>query len=304
MRREMNFKLFAVNGLKKYPGSAGWTRWTLALLLVAACVLAAVPARAGIYYQAVTTEEGGKTQTRVKAWVEGAKAKVELEEAGPGLQDGSYLLTTDGGRTLYLVNPKEKTYSRWDLDAMFQTFNQVMESMGPMMNMSIDNPEVEKVGEEAGGTVVGLPTTRYRYRSSYELNLKVMGMKRSSRVQMDQEIWATQAVSAPGLGVWLRPDRPTGFEGLDELLEAEMGKLEGFPLKVVTETTTTNKKGKSRTTRSTMEVTTLEQDRDLEDGTFEIPEGYTEEAMPTMGENGEDEGGNPFGKLFGGGKGD
>lgn len=293
----MNFKSFAVKSLTN-------NRAVLSGLLVAvtALLVAAFPAHAGIYYESVTSEEGGKTLARVNAWVDGEKAKVELVEAGPGMKDGSYLLTPDGGSTLFLVNPKEKTYSRWDLDAMFQTFNQVMESMGPMMDISIDDPRVEKLGEQPGGTVAGLPTTKYRYRSSYELQLKVMGMKRSNRIETEQEIWSTQAVTAPGLGVWLRPDRPTGFDGLDQLLEAEMGKLEGFPLKIVTETTTTNQKGKSQTTRSTMEVTRLEQDRDIPAGTFEIPQGYTEEAMPTLGED-EEEGGNPLGKLFGRGKG-
>jgi len=278
----------------------------LAFSAVLALVLAG-PLQAGIYYESVTTGERPRDTVRVKSWVEGEQAKIEFEDGGnqPFMSKGSYLLTQDGGRTLYLVDPKEKTYSRWDLEAMLQTFGQVMEAMGPMMNISIDNAQVEELGQEAGGTLVGLPTTRYRYRTSYDLNMKIMGMKRGQHVEMEQEIWSTDAVVAPGLGVWLRAFRPTGFEGLDELVQAEMDKLRGFPLKTVTVTTMTNKKGKQNTTRSTMEVTVLDQSRTIPDATFEIPAGYQEtEMIPTQeGQAGDEDGKgkNPLKKLFGGG---
>lgn len=282
------------------------------LIALAALTLAwAAPLQAGIYYESVTTGEKPRDSVRVKGWVEGAGAKIEFEDGMDQalMPKGSYLVTRDGGRTLFLVNPKEETYSRWDLEAMLQTFGQVMEAMGPMMNFSIDNPQVELLGREPGGTLVGLPTTRYRYHTQYDLNMKVMGMKRGNHIEMEQEIWATDAVDASGLGVWLRADRPTGFEGLDELLEAEMGKVQGFPLKTVTVTTTTNQKGnKSNTTRSTMEVTVLDRNRDVPASTFEVPAGYQEtEMMPMTGAEGaseQEEDGkkkNPLKRIFGGG---
>lgn len=282
--------------------------------VLAALLLAwAAPLQAGIYYESVTTGERPRDTVRVKGWVEGAGAKIEFGDGMDRslLPKGSYLVTKDGGRTLFLVNPEEETYSRWDLEAVLQTFGQVMEAMGPMMDISIDDPQVELVGREPGGTLVGLPTTLYRYRTSYDFNIKVMGMKRGNHIEMDQQIWATDAVDASGLGVWLRADRPTGFEGLDELLHAEMEKVQGFPLKTVTVTTTTNKKGKKAdTTRSTMEVTVLDRNRDIPASTFEVPAGYQEtEMMPMAGAEGQpagdDEGEtrekNPLKRIFGGG---
>lgn len=280
--------------------------WIPCFIMLVAAIVSPPAVEAGLYYEAVTRTEGQKGEVEVRSWVDGESARVEFESGGPhaGLPKGSYLVTRDGGRTLYLVNPKEKTYSKWDLQAMMETFGAMMESMGSMMSLEIANPRVEKLGEEPGGAILGLATTRHRYRSSYDLEMKVMGMNRSQHVDMEQEIWSTQAVSAAGLGVWLRADRPTGFEGLDELLKNEMGKIEGFPLRTVTVTTTTNKKGKSQVTRSTMEVTTLDQDRSIPADTFEIPAGYQEtEMMPTAGEEGEGRGGNPLKGLFGGGKG-
>lgn len=293
--------------------SQSWKRsWSKLGFFAVLALLLAAPLHAGIYFESVTTDDQTRDSIRVKSWVEGPKARIEFEEGieKSMMPKGSYLITTDGGRTIYLVNPKEETYGVWDLEAMLQTLGQVMEAAGPMMNFSIDNPTVEKRGQESGGTIVGLPTTLYRYHTSYDFNMKVIGMKRANHIEMDQEIWATDALEAPGMGVWLRADRPTGFEGLDELIEAQTSTVQGFPLKTVTVTTTTGKKGKENTSRSTMEVTVLDRNRSIPDSTFEIPAGYQETQMmpmtgaqPADSEEGDDEtkGKNPFKKIFGGG---
>lgn len=297
----------------KQSRSQCWKQsWSKVGLFAVLVLVLATPLQAGIYYESVTTDDRSKDRIRVKSWVDGGKARVEFEEGidKSMMPKGSYLITTDGGRTIYLVNPKDETYGVWDLEAMLQTLGQVMEAAGPMMNFSIDNPKVEKRGQEGGATIVGLPTTLYRYHTSYDFNMKVMGMKRSNHIEMDQEIWATSALEAPGMGIWLRADRPTGFEGLDELIDAQMSTVQGFPLKTVTVTTTTNKKGKQNTARSTMEVTVLDRNRSIPASTFEIPAGYQETQMMPLGgpaeaededDDGKKKGKNPFKKIFGGG---
>lgn len=276
-----------------------------ALLIGAA---AALPAQAGVYYQAVTRDDASRGEVVVHGWVDGDKAKIEFEQTGKGqgpMTAGTYLLTQDGGETLYLVNPKEKTYSRWDLEAMLATAGAVMESMGSMMSFDISDPQIEELAQGDGGTVAGLPTTYAKYRTTYSMEMKILGMKRSNQVEMVQEIWATDAVVDPGFGVWLRKGRPTGNESLDRLIKAEMSKVHGFPLKTVTVTTTTGgKKGKQNTTRSETVVTELDRDRSIPASTFEIPAGYEETQMlPAAGEGEGQEGGNPFKGLFKGGKG-
>lgn len=258
---------------------------------------------AGIYYKAVTTTDGSQGTFQVEAWVDGPKAKIQFEESGnPMTPAGSWLVTTDGGETLYLVNPEEKTYTRFDLAAMLQTLNQVMESMGPMMDFEIANPTVKKLSEEPGGTLLGLPATHYRYRTTYDMNLKIMGMKRSNSTEIVQDIWSTEAVDAAALGVWMRKGQPTGNESIDRLIQAEMDAIQGFPLKTVAVTTMTGGKkgGRQNTTRSETVVTELDQERSIPDSTFEIPAGYEETEMMPQGQQDEG-GGNPLKGLFGGG---
>lgn len=258
-------------------------RRILALFSIAA--VAWSTASAGLYYEAVTTTQGkgsdGMGNVKVKAWVDGKNAKVEFAESKNEMMGkGTYLLTTDGGATIYLVNPKEKTYAVWDMAAMMQLAGGAM----GMVKMTITDPKIERLAEEPGPALLGYPTTHYKSRTSYAMAMSVMGMKTQSSIVKDQETWATTALADPGLGIWLRNAPASGNEQLDKLVAAEMATMKGVPLKSVTVTTTTDtKKKKAETSTTTMEVTTL-QTLDIAASTFAIPDGYREEQMFPMGE--------------------
>lgn len=260
-------------------------RVTLSLLLL---ILLAVPCAAGIHYRAVTKSQdasGRSTNVEVEGWVAGGNAKVVVRESGnPMFGEGAYLLTKDGGRTLYLVDPDEKTYAVWDLDAMMGMVGGIMQGMGPLLKVEFSDPKVENLGASDGGALLGLPTRRVRSKTSYSMKVKVLGMGQATDVVSEQEIWATTALSDVGLGIWLRSDPPkTGNEQLDKLIAAEAAKVEGFPLKTVTVSTSTQK-GRSTTTRSTMEVTQLDTQVTVAEATFEIPAGYKETQMLVPGQ--------------------
>lgn len=264
----------------------------------------APPASAGIYYKAVTTidnPQGKDQQMVVEGRVEGEKARVEFQDSdNPMMGKGSWLLTTDGGKTIYLVNPKDKTYAKWDMDAMMQFAGAVMEGMGGLVNMEFSDPQVEKLLEEDGGVVVGLPTRHYRYRTTYSMQMKVFGMKQANSVESLQDIWSTRQLDAAALGIWLRKEPPSsGNEKLDRLMRAEVGKIEGFPLKTVTVTTTRNeKKGKESVSRSTTEVTQLSShEAPQPPTTWTIPAGYQETELLPAGQEGQED--NPLGAIFG-----
>lgn len=248
----------------------------------------AVPCAAGIHYQAVTKTQdasGRSTNVAVEGWVSGGSAKVVFKDSGsPVFQEGAYLLTKDGGKTLYLVDPKEKTYAVWDLEAMMGMVGGIMQGMGPLLKIEFSEPKVENLGASDGGSVLGLPTRRVRSKTSYSMKVKVLGMGQATDVVSEQDIWATSALSDVGLGVWLRSDPPkTGNAQLDKLIAAEAAKVEGFPLKTVTVSTSTQK-GRSTTTRSTMEVTMLDTKVTVPEATFEIPAGYQETQMVVPGQ--------------------
>lgn len=243
------------------------------------------PALGGVYYKAVTTvagQPGG--DTTIEAWVEGDKAMVAfLDSENPLTPAGTYLLTQDGGRTVLLVNPEERTYARWDLEGMVGAVGGMMKGMGPLLKFEVSQPRVEKLADEDGGSLLGMPTRHYRYRTSYEMKVKVFGMGQQSSVVSEQEMWTTAELRDAGFGVWLRKTPPSfNNEQLDALVAAEMSKVQGLPLKQTTIQTMTPARGKPTTTRTEMVVKELKQ-MAVPAGTFQLPSGYSEtQILPTM----------------------
>jgi Domain of unknown function (DUF4412) len=267
--------------VKRQPGRS--------ILAIALFLAAAVPCSAGIHYKAVTKTEAdaqrGSGDIQAEGWVSGDNAKVAFVESSgnPVLKQGMYMITKDGGKTLYLVNPEEKTYAEWSLQGLLGTVGAVMNGLGPLLKIQFSPPKVEKILEEDGGMVAGLPTRHYKLRTSYTMTVRVIGIGNTTDVVSDQDVWTTTKLQDVGLGVWLRAEPPrTGNQEFDKLLAAEAVKFEGFPLKMVSVNTSTSKKGnRTQTTRSTMEVTQLDASAAVPASAFEIPAGYERtEIMP------------------------
>lgn len=244
------------------------------------------PVSAGYYYESTTKErtEGtrGIKETTVKGWVDGDKSRIEFvtaEESGP-ISKGNYLISTDGGETVYLVNPKDKTYAPFSLKDMMAGLNEamaMMKQMGGMMKIEFTDVSSEKLLEEPGEQILGRPTTHYRYKSRHTMNMNMMGMKQSSTSETIQDVWSTDTVDLTGFGIWLNPGRgaQTGNEEFDELLRQQMDQISGFPLKIVNESTVTDKRGRAQKGSFVTDVTVLREES-VDDGVFEWPAGFTE----------------------------
>ena len=222
--------------------------------------------------------------------------KVLIENKNSMTKSGTYLVTPDGGDTLYLVNPTDKNYFQWSLDGMFASLGVLMQSMGPLFNFEFSDPKFEKVGEDAGPSLLGHSTRKVTTRTSFVMDAKILGMRRHDTIVSTVESWIAGDLEDLGLGIWLRTKPPaTGNEEFDELLQLGWESMQGFPLKSRTATVTTNKKGKSSTSISTMEVTLL-RDETVPPSTFEIPDDF--ELIPMPFGDSDEEGGGRFGGLL------
>lgn len=250
----------------------------LAFLLAAL----AAPAWAGLYFEQTVNSEGAGEgmEMQVRGWADGENARIEYTESNnPILSPGSYLLTTDGGENVVLVDPEEETYSVWDLSAAFQTLSRLEEMTGGMMKIDFQDPVSESLANEPGEEILGYSTTHRRWKSGFTLQMKMGFIDRSQRQETVTDAWVTDAVDDPGLFAWLRAMPPTtGDPELDEHLASEMGQVDGIVLRMVQETTTTNKKGRERTSTTRFEVTTLREEP-VSDERFAMPEGYTEVSL-------------------------
>lgn len=250
---------------------------TVSAALFAAAL--AAPAQAGVHYRATTKTEGVRgaagQSMEVEAWVDGANAKVLFANSdNPVVGTGTYLLTSDGGETLYLVNPEQKTYAPFDLGSMMAGAGAILKGMGPMMKISFANQKVEKLAEEAGPSILGYATTHYRFRTSYDLDIRVMGMGQSSHSDTVTDTFATTALTDAGFAAWLRREPRTGIDDLDQAIAGEVKKgIHGVPLKMVAVTKTKDQRGRESETTTTMEVTAMKEEA-VPASAFGLPKDY------------------------------
>lgn len=256
--------------------------------LAALLLLTAATLSAGLRYEFsnVTAGKGGAKMVGT-AQVEGKNMRMDFTEGDKMLfQNGSVVLSHDGGKTLIITNPEEKTYFEMDLEEMLGAMGNMMKAMGGMFQMSFDNMTAEVVSSGDGGMVEGYPTTRSVIRTAYDMNMKIMGMKSSSHIESTTEVWATEKLGAEYATFVQQKGLKTGMKDIDKLIEAQSIGVKGFPLKqIVTMKTTQGKKTDSSTT--TMTVTKLEK-VNVPDSAFAIPAGYEKgesplEAMQNIG---------------------
>jgi Domain of unknown function (DUF4412) len=264
-------------------------------LLLFLVVLAAAQCFAGARYTAVsrTQTEGNtkagqgpeKHETKVRGWASGDNAKVEfLQSTDPNMPPGSYMLSTDGGKTLYLVDPNTKSYVKWDVVGSLGALS----GQPGVAQLEYANPKVEKLLEEPGGTLLGFPTRHYRFRTTYKVNVNIMGRQVSSTSTIEEDIWASAKALQPALRLLANRNRvKTGNEQIDRMVKAEMDKVQGLPLKTIS-ITRSSAQDRSETVRSEMEITTLKT-VPVPASTFAMPAGYRQIEMHLPTPNTEDE---------------
>jgi hypothetical protein len=199
-------------------------------------------------------------------------ARVEFPKGGNmGSKDG-YLITRDGGKTFYIVDPGEKTCTKFDIGGMAQMGAGMMQAMKPKFT----DVKVEKVLDEAGPDMLGYPTRHYRIVTSYGMEMTIFGRKSVSKVVQEEDIWATKKVKLDVWKAWAsKQQMQMGNEELDKLVKARMDVVDGLPLKHVMVNKTTDANNRETVSRNTTEVTELKEGS-LAGALFEMPAGYKE----------------------------
>lgn len=247
-------------------------------------LLAALPALAAVEFTAAVSS-GPRDKSTMRGQVDGENARIEfLTGKTAGMEKGSYMLTRDGGKTIYLVNPAEKSFMKIDPEKMAATAGEVMNAAKGFVDMSFSNPTVETLLDEQGPTLFGLPTRRVKTKTAYTMETRVFGSKNVSQVTREDEMLVTQKMLDPGFNLWMKQRNVrTGNADIDKLIELENARIKGMPLKVDSITRTRDPKGRVETATSSYEITALRQTSAPPASAFVLPEGY-KDTMAEMGE--------------------
>ena len=110
-----------------------------------------------------------------------------------------------------------------------------------------------------------------------------MGMKQTTSVVQEEEMWSTVALKDAAFSFQgLQNSMKTGNEQLDKLIDAQKSKAQGFPLKMISSHSTTDGRGQTHESKTTMEVTSLKS-ADTSASLFKLPTDYEERNLSPFG---------------------
>lgn len=207
---------------------------------LAIALLITVPVFAGIAYDfsMTTTGEGQSQKMAGVAKVEGSKMRMEIQDGDEAVfESGSVILSRDGGATMTVLDPSDKTYFELSVDQIFNQLTSMMQSMGSNFEMSIKNQkvDVEKLG--AGDKIAGHATTRYRIDAKYDIVMSMMGMNMTMSVDSSTLMWATPDIAKDAATIFQSKGLKTGMKDLDALIEKYADEVDGFPLRTEADST-------------------------------------------------------------------
>jgi hypothetical protein len=285
--------------------STALKRSALVLAAVAAPVIyvAATPFADGMTYEFVMKSTGKSTGNKEQVTMRGRgtysgdDAKLEILEASAsaGGKDtyggkGAYFIVKNGGQVMYMVDPNQKQYMKWDMQAMLAGMSKVVNAVGGFVKMQISDPKVDVQDLGAGETVQGYPTRHYRMIQNFTMSASVLGHKSTTRSEstVDYYFSPTLRIANPFVANSQQMAAMSQFDMFNNSdyktqMSAAMAKMpkNGVPLKMVSTTVSTDDKGKQETSTSVMEMINFKA-TNVPSSAFEIPSGYTEIQMPNL----------------------
>lgn len=246
----------------------------------AAMMLVASSAFAGLTYDFTSVSSGmsnGTITGTVKA--EGTNIRIDITRGdGVLFENGSFVLSADGGRTMQVVNPAAKTFYVLNLDQIVGSADSLLKTLGGMVKLDIRNPRVTVTGGAAAGTIEGFDTKKSTVTSAYEIAVEGLGQPLSMKMNLHTDVWWTEQLSAEFTNFLQMRGLRTGIEAVDRLIEAERASIKGFPMKQIT-TAKMSFGGNDMTSTTTSTVTNVKKAA-VAASAFALPQGLARTASP------------------------
>jgi hypothetical protein len=196
------------------------------LLPAAVLLLVALPASAAIQYeffQRSSSDDSGvrASDLSARAIVDGDRSRVDFI-SGNVYPPGTYMISTDGARRLYFIDPAKKWYTEVNTAG-------VASAIGSS-SIKIENLKSQVDRLPDGQVIAGIETEHYQLTIDYDITVqpKAMPLKQHVRTIIDQ--WVTLQFGDTRGAAMYNSSR-TGNKSIDELIEAETGKIKGLPLR-------------------------------------------------------------------------
>jgi hypothetical protein len=247
--------------------------------------------------QSTRTGNNEKITMRGRGTYAGDEAKIEILEAGSTTGGsamyggkGTYFIVKGAGKEMYLVNPQDKQYMKWDMMNMLAGMSKVLNAVGGVVKMQMSDVHIDAQDLGAGETIQGYSTRHFRMTQNYTMSASVFGHSSVTKTATTTDYYfapslkianpfvsnSDQMAMASGMDIFNNPD----FKNQMMAAQAKIQKS-GIPLKTVTTTVSTDSKGKAETTVTTMEMINFSK-MNIPASAFAIPSDYKMVEMPNM----------------------
>lgn len=191
-----------------------------------ALALVAFSSSAAIQYEftqknTTTAAVAPVTDLTARAVIDGEKSRVDFV-GGSLYPPGTYVISTDGSRRLFFVDPTKEWYTEVNTAG-------VATALGSS-NIRITNLKTSLENKDDRPLIAGYPTEHTRLTLTYDIAVTVRSMPLKQHVRTEIDTWATPRFPAAAASSFLTSMR-TGNPEIDRLLDAETLKLTGFPLR-------------------------------------------------------------------------
>jgi hypothetical protein len=248
----------------------------IAVLALAHSVFAAVQYE---FRQTTTSdlESMPSTDMTGRGVIDGDRSRVEFV-SGNAFSPGTYVISTNGSRTLIFVDPTKKTYV--DVNAAG-----VATSIGAA-RITVTNKKVNLTQIEDHSMIAGLPTEHYRLTLDYDITLAFGTIPLTQTVHEILDKWVTQAFGSVAETFLASGSIRTGNPDLDDLITTENTKIKGFALKQTMQVSTTTRRAEvagsklsdvfrpTRTQIRELTITSIEPKASVPSDLFTVPATY------------------------------
>jgi len=209
-----------------------------------------------------------------RAIIDGDRSRVDFI-GGDSYPPGTYVISTNGSRTLTFIDPTRKSYTE------FNTANVAAVIGSKRIDITDMKSSVENLDDHP--MIAGTPTNHYRLTITYDMQITfgTMPLKQSVRTVIDK--WTTVAFGDVNESFLASSAVRTGNVKMDEVIEVEATKIKGLPLKQTVQVYTMTDRAPvpgsklvlspTRTSRREMTVTTIH-DSAVDGSMFAIPVNY------------------------------
>ncbi|HEX8172099.1 MAG TPA: hypothetical protein VF824_16315 [Thermoanaerobaculia bacterium] len=197
------------------------------LVLTAALVLFPLCSSAAIQYdflQKTTTEDAvtPTTDLTARATIDGERSRVEFL-AGNLYPPGTYVVSTDGAHRLFFVDPTRRWYTEFNAAG-------VATAIGAS-NIKIENFKSNTTRLTDRSTIAGLDAEHWQTTVTYDITLVLRAIPLRQNVRTVIDNWTTSRYGAVAQNALAGSTLHTGNPAVDQILDAETGKVTGLPLR-------------------------------------------------------------------------